>query len=352
MAHPGPQVGPITVPPSLDNVVVATTGLSEVDGARGRLSYRGRPILEVAEQFPTWTQLVPWLVTGRAVTHSSARAAAPELVWPTLSNPLAQLAVLILAMGDGVPLDTPEAAAAFVQATPVWYATLRSPGVTPTPHDAAACFLEALTGRRPDPGAVAALNAYWVLAAEHNLNASTFAVRVAASTGAQLPQALAAGVAALSGPLHGGAPTGVLAQLQALEAAPDLEVALGDLLERGERVMGFGHRVYRTEDPRAACLRGVLHTLTGDGEAKHAAAVESAALAVLARWKPDRPLAVNVEFYAALVLSALGISAEDCPAVFACARLAGWAAHYWEQRATGRLIRPLARYAPAKPQPS
>ncbi len=343
-AHPGPTA-PITVPSGLDNVIVATTHISDVDGAAGRLTYRGLPITDVAERFPTWTALVPWLVTGRTDAPPEGWAGRAAFPIPQLSDPMARLAMLVLAAGDGTTLDTPRDGAAFVQTLPARYAALVRPEAMPAPHDAAHGFLAAMTGHPPTPEEVAALNAYWVLAAEHSLNASTFAVRVAASTGARLPEALAAGIATLSGPLHGGAPTGVLSQLAALEGEPDLEAALQNLLERGERLMGFGHRVYRTEDPRARRLRAVLHTLAGPGSAAHAVRVEEAALAVLARWKPDRPLAVNVEFYAALVLSALGLSAPDCPVTFACARLAGWTAHYWEQRDTGRLIRPLARYA-------
>lgn len=340
---------PITVPSGLDNVIVATTHLSDVDGAAGRLSYRGLAITDVAERFPTWTALVPWLVTGRTearLPEGPPLGALPGV--PRVSDPMARLAVMVLAAGDGAALDTPEESAAFVQTLPGRYGALVRPEVAATPQDAARGFLAAVTGHTPTNEEVAALNAYWVLAAEHSLNASTFAVRVAASTGARLPEALAAGIATLSGPLHGGAPTGVLSQLAALEGVADLEAALVSLLERGDRLMGFGHRVYRTEDPRASRLRAVLHTLRGPGSAAHAARVEQAALAVLTRWKPDRPLAVNVEFYAALVLSALGLSAPDCPVTFASARLAGWTAHYWEQRDTGRLIRPLARYAPAR----
>ena len=344
-ANPAPTA-PITVPSGLDNVIVATTHISEVDGAAGRLSYRGVPITEVAERFPTWTALVPWLVTGHpsAEPKGPATHATPEI--PAMSDAMARLAMLALAAGDGAALDTPRDGAAFVQTLPAQYAALVRPDAPAPPHDAAHAFLAAMTGHPPTPAGVAALNAYWVLAAEHSLNASTFAVRVAASTGARLPEALAAGIATLSGPLHGGAPTGVLSQLAVLEGEADLEAAIFRLVERGERLMGFGHRVYRTEDPRASRLRAVLHTLADPGSTAHAARVEQAALAVLARWKPTRPLAVNVEFYAALVLSALGLSAPDCPATFACARLAGWTAHYWEQRDTGRLIRPLARYAP------
>lgn len=343
-ANPTPTA-PITVPSGLDNVIVATTHISDVDGAAGRLTYRGLPITDVAERFPTWTALVPWLVTGRTGAQPEGWAGRAASGIPEMSDPMARLAMLVLAAGDGAVLDTPLDGAAFVQTLPAQYAALVRPEAAATPHDAARGFLVAVTGHPPTNDEVAALNAYWVLAAEHSLNASTFAVRVAASTGARLPEALAAGIATLSGPLHGGAPTGVLSQLAALEGEADLEAALQNLLERGERLMGFGHRVYRTEDPRASRLRAVLHTLAGPGSAAHAARVEQAALAVLTRWKPDRPLAVNVEFYAALVLSALGLSAPDCPVTFACARLAGWTAHYWEQRDTGRLIRPLARYA-------
>ncbi len=343
-ANPTPTA-PITVPSGLDNVIVATTQISDVDGEAGRLTYRGMPITDVAERFPTWTALVPWLVTGRAGAPPEGWAGRAASGIPELSDPMARLAMLVLAAGDSAVLDTPLDGAAFVQTLPAQYAALLRPQAVTAPHDAAHGFLAAMTGHPPTPDEVAALNAYWVLAAEHSLNASTFAVRVAASTGARLPEALAAGIATLSGPLHGGAPTGVLSQLAALEGETDLEAALQNLLERGERLMGFGHRVYRTEDPRARRLRAVLHTLAGPGSAGHAARVEEAALAVLTRWKPTRPLAVNVEFYAALVLSALGLSAPDCPVTFACARLAGWTAHYWEQRDTGRLIRPLARYA-------
>lgn len=336
----------ITVPPGLDNVIVATTHISDVDGASGRLTYRGVAISDVVERYPTWTALVPWLVTGLPDAEPAAWTDGPPRQILGTADPMARLAMLVWAAGDGAVLDTPLESAAFVQSLPAQYARLVGRGAG-KPEDPARAFLLAMTSHAPTPAEVSALNAYWVLAAEHSLNASTFAVRVAASTGARLPEALAAGIATLSGPLHGGAPTGVLSQLAALEQEADLEGALWRLLERGERLMGFGHRVYRTEDPRAARLRGVLHTLGGAGGAEHASRVEQAALAVLARWKPERPLAVNVEFYAALVLSALGLAAPDCPVTFACARLAGWTAHYWEQRATGRLIRPLARYTPS-----
>ena len=345
-ANPTPSA-PITVPPGLDNVIVATTHLSDVDGAAGRLSYRGLALDDVATRFPTWTALVPWLVTGRPDLRPPEGLRGPTPNIPRVADPMTRLAMLVLATGDGQPLDTPEEGAAFAQLLPVQYAALVRPEAATTPHDAARGFLAAVAGHPPADHEISALNAYWVMAAEHSLNASTFAVRVAASTGARLPEALAAGIATLSGPLHGGAPTGVLTQLAALEGEADLEAALVSLLERGERLMGFGHRVYRAEDPRANRLRAVLHTLAGPGSTARATRVEQAALAVLARWKPDRRLAANVEFYAALVLSALGLSASDCPVTFACARLAGWTAHYWEQRDAGHLIRPLARYAPS-----
>jgi citrate synthase len=340
--------GPWVVPPGLDNVIVATTHISHVDGSKGELSYRGIGIDEVIRLFPTWNALVPWLVAG---DRAPASAPVPRGAQPDLGlEPMARLADLVLKTGSawqarGVNLEVPQEGARFITALPRAYAG--SADGLPE-GDAAAAFLEGIMGRAPSPAEAAALNAYWILAAEHSLNASAFAVRVAASTGSPLPYALAAGILTLAGPLHGGAPTGVLEQLERIRGAKDLEAALWRIVQGGERLMGFGHRVYRTEDPRAARLRTVLRALGGTADAEFAAAVERAALQVLAKWKPDRPLAVNVEFYAALVLTALHIPPEQCPATFACGRLAGWTAHYYEQRREGRLIRPLARYqAPA-----
>jgi citrate synthase len=188
-----------------------------------------------------------------------------------------------------------------------------------------------------------ALDAYWITAAEHGMNASTFTARVIASTGADAAAALSGAVGALSGPLHGGAPARVLQMLDAVERSGDPDAYVAELLNRGERIMGFGHRIYRAEDPRARALRRIAEQL-GSPRLQVAAEVERAALAALAARMPDRTLATNVEFWSAVILDHAGIPQPLFTPVFACARMAGWSAHILEQRHTGRLVRPAALY--------
>ena len=176
------------------------------------------------------------------------------------------------------------------------------------------------------------------------MNASTFTARIAASTGADCAAALAAAVGTLSGPLHGGAPARVLPMLDAVAESGDAEKYVQDLLAHGERIMGFGHRVYRAEDPRARVLRQTAKDL-GSPRVEVAEALEQAAIAALRERYPDRPLETNVEFWGAVVLEIARIPAAITPALFACARTGGWSAHIVEQRQTGRLIRPSAVYA-------
>jgi citrate synthase len=194
-----------------------------------------------------------------------------------------------------------------------------------------------------DPRHVQAIDRYWVSAAEHGANASTFTARIVCSTGADLGAAMSAAVGALSGPLHGGAPTRVLKMLDDLAASGDAERYVTDLLDRGERLMGFGHRVYRAEDPRARVLRQTAKELDSP-RVEVAEALEQAALAELARRHPERVLATNVEFWSAVVLDIAEIPPPLFPAMFACARVAGWSAHILEQKSAGRLIRPSAKY--------
>jgi citrate synthase len=194
-----------------------------------------------------------------------------------------------------------------------------------------------------DPAHVRAIDAYWISAAEHGMNASTFTARVVASTGADVAAALSAAVGALSGPLHGGAPARVLKMLDDVERGGDAERYVRELLDRGERLMGFGHRVYRAEDPRARVLRRTAKSI-GSPRAEVAEALEAAALGELRARKPDRVLATNVEFWSAVVLDHAGVPPELFTPVFACARTAGWSAHILEQKREGRLIRPSARY--------
>lgn len=190
---------------------------------------------------------------------------------------------------------------------------------------------------------MAAVDAYWTSAAEHGMNASTFTARVIASTGADVAAALSGAVGAMSGPLHGGAPSRVLGMIEEIERTGDAEAYVKQALDRGERLMGFGHRVYRAEDPRARVLRRTAREL-GAPRFEIAEALEKAALAELHARRPDRVLATNVEFWAAIVLDFAEVPAHMFTSMFTCARTAGWSAHILEQKRTGRLVRPSARY--------
>ena len=201
-----------------------------------------------------------------------------------------------------------------------------------------------------NPDHAKAIDAYWISAAEHGMNASTFTARVIASTGADVAAALSGAVGALSGPLHGGAPSRVLKMLDEVEEMGDAERYVKDLLDRGDRLMGFGHRIYRAEDPRAGVLRRTSHEL-GSRRVEVAEALEKAALAELHARKPDRVLATNVEFWSAVVLDFAEVPPELFTPMFTCARTAGWSAHILEQKREGRLIRPTAKYVGPGPRP-
>ena len=199
----------------------------------------------------------------------------------------------------------------------------------------------------PDPRHVKAIDAYWVSAAEHGMNASTFTARVIASTGADVAAALSGAVGAMSGPLHGGAPARVLHMIEEVERTGNADAYVKTALDRGDRLMGFGHRVYRAEDPRARVLRRTAQEL-GAPRYEVAAALENAALTELHARRPDRVLATNVEFWAAIMLDFAEVPPHMFTSMFTCARTAGWAAHILEQKRTARLIRPSARYVGPK----
>jgi citrate synthase len=201
-----------------------------------------------------------------------------------------------------------------------------------------------------DPRHVKAIDAYWNSAAEHGMNASTFTARIVASTGADVAAALSAAVGALSGPLHGGAPSRVLKMLDDVAEMGDADRYVKDVLDRGERLMGFGHRVYRAEDPRARVLRRTAREIDAP-RVDVAEALEKAALAELKARRPDRVLATNVEFWSAVVLDFAEVPPELFTPMFTCARTAGWSAHIMEQKREGRLIRPTAKYVGHGPRP-
>ncbi len=201
-----------------------------------------------------------------------------------------------------------------------------------------------------DPRHVRAIDAYWTAAAEHGMSSSTFTARVITSTGADVAAALSAAIGALSGPLHGGAPSRVRQMLDEVEEAGDARRWVCDRLDRGERIMGFGHRVYRAEDPRARVLRRIMHEL-GSSRIEVAEALERAALEELQARRPDRILATNIEFWAAVVLDFAEVPPQLYTPMFGCARVAGWSAHILEQKREGRMIRPSAKYVGAGPRP-
>jgi citrate synthase len=207
-----------------------------------------------------------------------------------------------------------------------------------------------LHNKRPEPREVAALDAYLVTVCDHGMNASTFTTRVVASTQADLFAAITAGYCALTGPLHGGAPEPVLEMLDAIGSRERIKPWVDDALARGERLMGFGHRVYRVRDPRADVLKAAIERFAGEGaDLPFAGEVEAYIRAALRKKNPDRPLETNVEFFTAILLDALKIPRQAFTPVFAVARAAGWTAHALEQRRTGRLIRPSSSYVGAKP---
>jgi citrate synthase len=201
----------------------------------------------------------------------------------------------------------------------------------------------------PDPQHIRAVDAYWVSAAEHGMNASTFTARVIASTGADVAAAMSGAIGAMSGPLHGGAPARVLPMLAEVEKTDDPTGLVKRVLDRHEKLMGFGHRVYRAEDPRARVLRRTCQELKAP-RYEVALALEEAALVELRERRPDHPIETNVEFWAAVILDFAEVPSSMMPAMFTCGRTAGWCAHILEQKRLGRLVRPAAVYVGPEPR--
>jgi citrate synthase len=349
-----------TYSPGLKGVVAGETSLAMIDGEAGRLRYRGYPIGELVER-GTYGQVAELLWTGEW-TADARLACAPlpvevlEVVrrLPPSTAPMDALRTAISAWGavSGTlwppTVDQARAITAVAPSALAAFARLRD-GKEPIEPDpdlgVAAGFLYQVRGERPDEASARALDAYFVVGAEHGFNASTFAARVIVSTHSDIASAVAGAIGALKGPWHGGAPSEVVDQLQQIPSIDDAEAWIRATLERGERLMGFGHRVYRAYDPRAAALRTVAEGLASvaDWLAK-AVAIEEVALRVLAEWKPDYPIKTNVEYYAAAVLQGVGLPPNLFPATFALARHAGWTAHCLEQAEANVLIRPDVRY--------
>jgi citrate synthase len=346
----------------LEGVVAFATQIAEPDRDGGALRYRGVDIEELVGTV-TFEQVWGLLVDGR-LQPGLGRPRPPQLsvasgnVRVDVQAALAMLAAE-WSLGQLIDIDAAQARddlARLSAATLSFVAqSARDPGATVVSQaeidDAATVAESFLLSWRgvADPRAARAIDAYWVSAAEHGMNASTFTARVVASSGADCAAALSAAVGALSGPLHGGAPSRVLKMLDEVEALGDAERWVTAALDRGDRLMGFGHRVYRAEDPRARVLRRTARELDAP-RLDVAEALEQAALAELHARKPDRVLATNVEFWSAVVLDFAQIPSELFTPMFACARTAGWSAHILEQQREGRLIRPSAKYVGEPPR--
>ena len=353
----------------LEGVVVADTQISDVDGERGRLVIAGSDVEQLAPvtSFEAAVGLVvaagsgaPASATITPAAIGAARAAAWELVsrlgdaldhpdgMDALRTALGHLRTTGAAAGDAI---------AVIGAAPVFVAAWSrrragQPAIAPEPSRGhAADDLRMTTGRAPATDAVRALDAYLVTVIDHAMSASTFTARVIASTQSDLISAVVGAVGALKGPLHGGAPGPALDMVFEIGSADRAEPVLREKLARGERLMGFGHRVYRVRDPRADVLAEAAARFYKSGGSggdialyELARSVEATALRLLREHKPDRPLDTNVEFYTALLLHGLGLPTELFTPLFAVGRVSGWVAHCLEQLAHGRLIRPQSEY--------
>ncbi len=339
----------------LEGVVAFATEIAEPDREGGALRYRGVDVEDLVGRVP-FEQVWGLLVDGEPLP--GLPPAPPIRLGRRTGDARADLQAALAQLAPDwglrplIDLDSDQARDDLARVSAAALSLVaQAAGGTDTRGDAATAaerFLLEWRGEA-DPKQARALDAYWITAAEHGMNASTFTARVVASTGADVAAALSAAVAALSGPLHGSAPGRVLQMLQEVEATGDAARYVTAVLDRGERLMGFGHRVYRAEDPRARVLHRTAAEL-GSRRLQVAEAVERAALSELSARKPDRVLATNVEFWAAVVLDTAEVPPELMTPLFACARTAGWAAHILEQKRTGRLIRPTAAYVGPGPR--
>jgi citrate synthase len=361
----------IAFAPGLEGVVAAETRLSDVDGEAGELIIAGFPVEELASRasfeevvYLLWYDALPDPEQLAAFRDELAgRRALPRAVLDLLRAAAAErmLAMDALRMATGaLSLDISAAdrshaeALALVARLPAivaayWRLLGGEEPVAPDPElGHAASYLYMLTGEEPGTESVRALETYLNTVADHGMNASTFAARVIVSTRSDIVSAVVGAIGALKGPLHGGAPGPALDVVFEIGEKSRAEPVLREKLERGERLMGFGHRIYKVRDPRADVLAEAaerLYARNGDGELYGLALeVEAAALKLLAEHRPGRNLKTNVEFYTALLLHGLGLPAQLFSPTFATARVAGWTAHCFEQQDLDRIVRPRSAY--------
>ena len=384
------QIEPVTSPGSLEapkglaGVIVAESEVGDVRGEEGFYHYRQYSAIDLAER-RTLEDVWHLLFFGQLPEDHAERDAFVARLRPLRDIPdelMRELPDIARGGKEFVPLDALRSAVSLASQSFGFRSSididlddlredaLRICAVTPTlimalwrlrqdqepvaPHDElpyAANYLYMRTGQMPEPDHARAIEQYLISTIDHGFNASTFAARVITSTGADLGSAIVGAIGALSGPLHGGAPSRALEMLDQIGDPDRAEAWVRDAVENGKRIMGFGHRVYKTEDPRSAMLKGIAKRLGGE-KAEFALRIEKTIVDVLAELKPGRDLYANVEFYAGVVMDRCGLPEELFTPTFTSSRMIGWCANVLEQAADNRLIRPKARYVgPPPPQP-
>ncbi len=354
-------------PKGLEGVIVADTELTKIDGQAGRLIYRGYDVTELAGNVPY--EAVAHLLWFGRLPNTTQLSQLEEKIGKSRKLPEVLEEFLATASKVGEPLSVLQTSVSILGGLDITKTasiidgsialTSRMPTavasyyrfrrdqrpVEPRPElGHTANYLYMLTGKVPSERDARALDSYFTLLADHGLGASTFVARVAASTLTDVYSAVVAAISALKGPLHGGAPIFVWDMLQSIGKPENARAWLRERLEKGERIMGFGHRVYRTEDPRSRVLKRLARELVDPDMFKLASTVETEARELLREEHPERTIDTNVEFYSSLVLNAVGIPPELFTCTFACARSVGWTAHIVEQRQDNRLFRPEAEY--------
>jgi len=351
----------------LEGVVAASTSISHVFGEEGRLVFRGYEIDELAGK-ATYEEVCHLLWKGtlpnRAELDALKRTMAGQRTLPDAAmtalralpkqaDPMDVLRTVVSAAGAALGIagaPTFEQAVALTARFPTVIATFarlrdgREPLAPRADLGHAANYLYMLTGKEPEERHVKSLDTYLVLLADHGMNASTFTARVIASTESDLASCVVGGIGALKGPLHGGAPALVMDMLDEIGSADNIKPWVDHALDTKRKLMGFGHRVYKTTDPRAEILRDMARQASTPEFFALARGTEDYAQAELRRRKPDQRLYTNVEFYSASVLHSVGLSRDLYPATFATSRVAGWSAQVLEQMESNRLIRPQSEY--------
>ena len=361
------SAAPTAAPKGLEGVVVASTNISHVFGEEGRLVYRGYEINQLAAKatyeevaFLLWNGHLPNRAELDTLTAAlRAQRALPDAAvtalraLPQHTNPMDALRTVASAAGAALPIGgtpTQEQAIQLVALFPTIVAGFHRHRngqelIAPNPQlGHAANYLYMLTGEVPPENHVKSLDTYLVLLADHGMNASTFTSRVIASTESDLASCIVGGIGALKGPLHGGAPSLVMDMLDEIGSAENVKPWIDNALNTGKKIMGFGHRVYRTTDPRAEILREMARQASTPEFWALAKGTEDYAIQELNRRKPERRLYTNVEFYSATVLNSVGLPRDLYPTTFAVSRVAGWTAHVLEQLVGNRLIRPQSEY--------